>query len=167
MNYGRKMAEYYLAGECIDGHRVHIRAKKVPEKSMSYVESPTGFKGLKYRCSRDGDSVIKISLPTSIAECAKSRCPSVHLEAGDTLKCERFFFIAESRNNVIQKSFDVKMMSGQHECKEGTPDARVYAEIEAPFSGIAHAVDKRLQELAEQRQNLSIKGSSESGIITQ
>ena len=159
------MAEYYLAGECIDGHRVHIRAKKLPEKSMSYVESPTGFKGLKYRCSRDGCSEVKISLPTSVAESAKSKCPSVHLDVGDTLKCERFYFIAESRSNVIQKCFDVKMMSGQHECKEGTPDARVYAEIEAPFSGIAHAVDKRLQELAEQSQNLSLIATSGSGVF--
>lgn len=167
LNLESKMAELFLAGDCVDGHRVHIRAKKVPEKSFSYVESPTGFKGLKYRCSRDGSSVIKISLPTAMAKVAKSKYPSVHLEVGDTLKCEKFYFIAESRKNVIQKDFEVKMMSGQHECSEGSPDARVYAEIEAPFSGIAHAVDKRLQELAEQQRTLSIKEGPISGALTQ
>ena len=161
------MAELYLAGECVDGHRVHIRAKKVPEKSTSYVESPTGFKGLKYRCSRDGSSVIKISLSTEMAKVALSKCPSVHLEVGDTLKCEKFYFIAESNRNVIQKSFEVKMMSGRHECSEGSPDARVYAEIEIPFSGIIHAVDKRLQELAEQQRALSIEAAPISGSLTQ
>ena len=42
------------------------------------------------------------------------------------------------------------MMSGQHECHEGTPDVRVYAEIEAPFESIVHAAEKRLLEMKKQ-----------------
>ena len=38
-------------------------------------------------------------------------------------------------------------MSGRHECSEGTPDVRVYAEIEAPFESIVHAAEKRLLEM--------------------
>lgn len=160
------MAEFYLGGECIDGHRVHIRAKKVPEKSLCYVESPTGFNGLKYRCSRDGCSIIEISLSQEIANVSKSKCPSVHLNVEDSLKCEKFYFIAETRKNVIQKNFEVKMMSGRHECSEGTPEARVYAEIEVPFSGIAHAVDQRLQDLTKERAS-SINGPSINIALTQ
>ena len=153
------MAEFYTAGECVDGHRVHIRAKKVPEKSTSYVESPTGFKGLKYKCSRDGSSEIQIALPNEIAQIAKVKCSNVHLNVGDTLKCNKFYFIAQTTKNVIQKNFEVTMMSGRHECSEGTPEARVYAEIEAPFDSIAHAVEKRMKELSA-LQNKQIEEST-------
>ena len=42
------------------------------------------------------------------------------------------------------------MLSGRHECNEGKPDVRVYAEIEAPFASIVHAAEKKLKELQVQ-----------------
>ena len=43
-------------------------------------------------------------------------------------------------------------MSGRHECNEGTPDVRVYAEIESSFESIAKAADKKLLEMKRQKE---------------
>lgn len=146
------MAEYYNEGECIDGKRVLLKAKKMVPYPAAYVTSPTGFKGIKYKCSRDGESEIKIALPEDNAKEAIERKPSVHLIQGDTLKCNKYFFIAETRKKLT--CFDVAMMSGRHECSEGQPDVRVYAEIESPFESIVHATKKRMFEI-DKRKRLS------------
>ena len=145
------MAEYYSEGECIDGKRVRLRAKKMVAYPAAYVTSPTGFKGIKYKCSRDGDSEIKIALSEDKAKEAVEKKPSVHLSESDTLKCNRYYFIAETRRKL--PCFNLTMMSGRHECSEGQPDVRVYVEIEAPFESIVHATEKRMLEM-EERKNL-------------
>lgn len=140
------MAEYYKQGECIDGSRVNIKAKRIDPKIGSYVVSPTGFKGIKHKCSRDGTSEIIITLSDETTKKALELKPTVHLETGDRLKCNKFFFIAETKRKL--NCFNVTMMSGQHECSEGKPDVRVYAEIEMPFESIVKAADKKLNELS-------------------
>lgn len=55
------------------------------------------------------------------------------------------------------------MMSGRHECSEGTPDVRVYAEIETPFENIAHAADKKLVEV--KRQNTLGNNNLIAGVL--
>lgn len=111
----------------------------------TYITSPTGFKGTKYKCSRDGTTEITVALPTADGEAAIAKKPSVHIAVGDRLKCNRAFFIAQTHRRL--NCFKVTMMSGQHECNEGTPDVRIYAEIEAPFESIVHAAEKRLLEM--------------------
>ena len=139
------MAEYYNGGDCIDGKRVLIKFKKLVQQANAYIASPTGFKGRKYKCSRDGTTEITVALPSNDAKTAATKKPSVHLAVGDRLKCNRAYFIAETTKKL--NCFKVTMMSGQHECHEGTPDVRVYAEIEAPFESIVHAAEKRLLEM--------------------
>lgn len=137
------MAEFYNTGESIDGERVLVSVKKyVPE---TYTVSPTGFKGVKYKCSRDGKSSIAKSLTAEQIKAAKEKVLSLHTDVGDTLNCNRQFFIAETRRRL--NCFNVTMMSGRHECNEGKPDVRVYAEIEAPFASIVNAAEKKLKEL--------------------
>ena len=144
------MAEYYNSGDCIDGKRVLIKFKKIQMQSNTYIMSPTGFKGTKYKCSRDGSTEISVALSSDDAKKASELKPSVHLEVGDRLKCNRVYFIAQTPKKL--NCFDVTMMSGRHECNEGTPDVRVYAEIEAPFSSIANAADKKLLEMKAQKE---------------
>ena len=139
------MAEYYKNGECIDGKRVLIKFKKIQMQPNTYIMSPTGFKGTKYKCTRDGITEIKVALPSEDAIKATELKSTVHLDVGDTLKCNRAFFIAQTPRKL--NCFDVTMMSGRHECSEGKPDVRVYAEIEAPFENIVHAADQKLIEL--------------------
>ena len=116
----------------------------------TYLVSPTGFKGTKYKCSRDGSTEISVALPFEDAEKASMHKPSVHLEFGDRLKSKRAFFIAKTPRKL--NCFEVTMMSGRHECSEGTPDVRVYAEIETPFESIANAAEKKLLELKKQKE---------------
>ena len=144
------MAEYYNSGDCIDGKRVLIKFKKIQMQPNTYIMSPTGFKGTKYKCSRDGSTEISVALSSDDAKKAVELKPSVHLEVGDRLKCNRAFFIAQTPKKL--NCFDVTMMSGRHECSEGTPDVRVYAEIEAPFSSIVNAADKKLLEMKAQKE---------------
>lgn len=125
------MAEFYNNGECIDGKRVLIRFKKILQQPNTYIVSPTGFKGTKYKCSRDGSAEITMSLSVDDTEAAVQLKPAVHFNVGDSLKCKKVFFIAQTPKKL--NCFDVTMMSGRHECSEGTPDVRVYAEIETPF----------------------------------
>ena len=145
------MAEYYGGGDCIDGRKVFIRTKKYQCMPNSYIESPTGFKGIKYKCSRDGYSEIKIALSTEETKNATKKKPSLHFEKGDAIKCKKFYFIAESRRKL--NCFKVAMMSGRHECSEGLPDVRVYAEIEAPFDSIKNAVEAKLLEIKKRLTN--------------
>lgn len=142
------MTEFYNNGECIDGERVLIRFKKILPQPNTYIVSPTGFKGTKYKCSRDGSAEISKSLSADETEAAVKLKPSVHLEVGDCLKCNKVFFVAQTRKKL--NCFRVTMMSGRHECNEGTPDVRIYAEIETPFESIAHAADKKLMEVRKQ-----------------
>lgn len=142
------MAEFYNGGDCIDGKRVLIRFKKIVPQPNTYILSPTGFKGTKYKCSRDGSTEITVALPSTESETASIKKPSVHLAVGDRLKCNRAFFIAQTPRKL--KCFKVTMMSGQHECHEAIPDVRIYAEIEAPFESIIHAAEKRLLEMKKQ-----------------
>lgn len=144
------MAEYYNSGDCIDGKRVLIKLKRIQMQPNTYIMSPTGFKGTKYKCSRDGSTEISVALSSDEAKKASELKPSVHLEVGDRLKCNRAFFIAQTPKKL--NCFDVTMMSGRHECSEGIPDVRVYAEIEAPFSSIANAADKKLLEMKAQKE---------------
>jgi len=144
------MAEYYNSGDCIDGKRVLIKFKKIQMQPNTYIMSPTGFKGTKYKCSRDGSTEISVALSSDEAKKALELKPSVHLEVGDRLKCNRAYFIAQTPKKL--NCFVVTMMSGRHECSEGTPDVRVYAEIEAPFSSIANAADKKLLEMKAQKE---------------
>lgn len=144
------MAEYYSSGDCIDGKRVLIKFKRIQMQPNTYIMSPTGFKGTKYKCSRDGSTVISVALSSDDAKKASELKPSVHLEVGDRLMCNRAYFIAQTPKKL--KCFDVKMMSGRHECSEGTPDVRVYAEIETSFSGIANAAEKKLMEMKAQKE---------------
>ncbi len=109
-----------------------------------YVESFTA-KGTKYKCSRDGISEITVALPMADGEAAIEKKPSVHIAVGDRLKCKRAFFIAQTHRRL--NCFKVTMMSGRHECNEGIPDVRIYAEIEASFENIVHAAEKRLLEM--------------------
>lgn len=143
------MAEYYLSGECIDGKHVLIRFKKIQMQPNTYLMSPTGFKGTKYKCSRDGSTEISVGLIADDVENAVRLKQSVHLSVGDRLKCNKAFFIAETRKKL--NCFDVTMMSGRHECSEGTPDVRVYAEIETPFESIVHAAENKLLEIQKQK----------------
>ena len=144
------MAEYYNSGDCIDGKRVLIKFKKIQMQPNTYIVSPTGFKGTKYKCSRDGSTEISVALSSDDVKKALEFKPSVHLEVGDSLKCNRAYFIAQTPKKL--NCFDVTMMSGRHECSEGTPDVRVYAEIEAPFLSIANLADKKLLEMKAQKE---------------
>lgn len=142
------MAEYYNSGDCIDGKRVLIRFKRIQMQPNTYIMSPTGFKGTKYKCSRDGCTEISVALQSEKAPKALELKPSVHLETGDRLKCNRAYFIAETPRKL--NCFAVTMMSARHECSEGTPDVRVYAEIETPFESIANAAEKKFLEIKKQ-----------------
>ena len=144
------MAEYYNSGDCIDGARILIRFKKIQMQPNTYIVSPTGFKGTKYKCSRDGTTEITNVLSQEEAKNALEKKSSVHIEDGDRLKCEKAYFIAQTPRKL--NCFKVTMMSGRHECSEGTPDVRVYAEIETPFAGIANAADNRLVEMKKQTE---------------
>ncbi len=144
------MAEYYNNGDCIDGKRVLIRFKKIHPQPNTYIVSPSGFKGTKYKCSRDGITEISVALPLDESEKVTERKSSVHLEAGDRLKCNKAYFVAQTPKKL--NCFKVTMMSGQHECSEGTPDVRVYAEIEAPFASIVKAAEKKLLEMRQQKE---------------
>ena len=144
------MAEYFNSGDCIDGKRVHIKFKKIQRQPNTYIMSPTGFKGTKYKCSRDGSTEISVALSSDEAKKASELKPTVHLEVGDRLKSNRAYFIAQTPKKL--NCFDVTMMSGRHECSEGTPDVRVYAEIEAPFSSIANAAYNKLLEMKQQKE---------------
>ena len=106
------MAEFYNGGDWIDGLRVLIRFKKIVPQPNTYILSPTGFKGTKYKCSRDGSTEITVALPSTESETASTKKPSVHLAVGDRLKCNRAFFIAQTPRKL--KCFKVTMMSGQH-----------------------------------------------------
>ena len=139
------MSEYYNGGDCIDGKRVLIKFKKIVHQANTYISSPTGFKGTKYKCSRDGSTEITIALQSDDAKNASTKKSTVNLAVGDSLKCNRAFFIAQTPKKL--NCFKVTMMSGQHEGHEGIPDVRVYAEIEAPFESIVHAAEKRLYEM--------------------
>jgi len=133
------MTELYKSGECIDGAKVKILAKKLI--ASSYTVSPTGFKGIKYHCSRDGSATIVKALDaSSIATVQEKNC-NVHLNVGDFIKCNSFFFIAQTTRRL--NCFKISMMSGRHECHEGTPNVRVYAQIERPFESIVKALEKR------------------------
>ncbi len=152
------MSEYYQSGDCIDGKRVLIKFKKIQPQANTYITSPTGFKGAKYKCSRDGTTEITVEESSEQQKTAREKKPTVHLGIGDRLKCKGAYFIAQTPKKL--KCFKVKMMSGRHECQEGTPDVRVYAEIEAPFESIVHAAENRLlemkkaAEIAEKKQSL-------------
>ena len=156
------MAEYYNSGDCIDGKRVLIRFKRIQMQPNTYVMSPTGFKGTKYKCSRDGSTEISVALPAEDAKKASELKPSVHLEVGDLLKCNRAYFIAKTPKKL--NCFAVTMMSGRHECSEGTPDVRVYAEIEAPFESIAKAAEKKLLEMKKQ---MELEGSKPQAALSE
>lgn len=86
------MAEFYNNGECIDGKRVLIRFKKILQQPNTYIVSPTGFKGTKYKCSRDGSAEITMSLSVDDTEAAVQLKPAVHFNVGDSLKCKKVFF---------------------------------------------------------------------------
>lgn len=144
------MAEYYLEGECIDGKRVLLELKKIPN-SFVFSTSPTGFKGVKYKCSRDCFAKITTILEKTVYDSAKGKKSTVHLDIDDAIKCNKLFFVAESKRKL--NCFDVKMMSGRHECSKGTPDVRVYAEIETPFASIMNAIDARLLKEQQKRSN--------------
>ena len=154
------MAEFFNGGDCLDGKRVLTRFKKITYQPNTYISSPTGFKGTKYKCSRDGRVEITIALPSEMAEAAKAKKPSVHVEVGDTLKCEKAFFIAETIKKL--NCFGVTMMSGRHECNEGQPNVRVYAEIVSPFENIVHAAEKKLIEM---ERNLQLLNGDPSNLI--
>lgn len=149
------MAEYYKSGECIDGHRVHLQFKMMKPKVGSYLVAPTGFKGIKYKCSRDGLSRVVIPLDDEEKKIALNHVTDVHLLKDDTLIANKFYFIAETKRCL--NCFKVKMMSGQHECKMGKPDVRVYAEIEKPFEQIVHAVENKIRELVNHKNNLAVE----------
>jgi len=155
------MAEFYNTGESIDGDRVLISVKKYV--AGTYTVSPTGFKGIKYKCYRDGKSSIEKSLTKEQIIVAQKNVPSIHTDVGDTLKCNRQFFIAESKKRLT--CFNVTMMSGRHECNEGQPDVRVYAEIEAPFASIVKASEKKLKEL-QAKTSKQIEGQVRNAIAS-
>lgn len=142
------MAEFYKSGDCIDGNRVLIKFKKIQMQPNTYIMSPTGFKGTKYKCSRDGSTEITSILSSDEAKVSSSLKPTVHLDMGDRLKGNRVFFIANTPRKL--NCFKIRMMSGRHECSEGTPDVRVYAEIEAPFESIFHAAEQKFHEMKQQ-----------------
>lgn len=144
------MAEYFEQGECIDGHRVLITTRRLDYKSFS--EAPTGFKGIKYNCSLNSRSFVETSLSMEDANAAKEKKKNVHCTQGDELNCSKMYFIAESIRKL--NCFKVTMMSGQHECSQGKPDYRVYAEIQTPFEHIVHAAEKKLQEMRQSNQLL-------------
>lgn len=144
------MAEYYNNGDCIDGKRVLIKFKKIQMQPKTYIVSPSGFKGTKYKCSRDGITEISVALPLEESEKVSELKPTVHLAEGDRLKCNKAFFIAQTPRKL--NCFNVVMMSGRHECSEGTPDVRVYAEIEAPYESIVKAAEKKLIEMTQQKE---------------
>lgn len=137
------MAEYYQQGDCLDGHRVQITTRKLESKSFSVA--PTGFKGFKYNCSLNSKAIIDIPLSIEDVKTAKEKKTNVHCTQGDGVNCSKMYFIAETTRKL--NCFKVTMMSGQHECSQGKPDTRVYAEIQTPFEHIIHATEKKLQEL--------------------
>lgn len=139
------MVEYYQQGECVDGHRVQITTRKLESKSFSLA--PTGFKGLKYNCSLNSKSIIDTPLSIEDEKTAKKKKKTVHCAQGDGLNCSKMYFIAETTRKL--NCFKVGIMSGQHECSQGKPDTRVYAEIQTPFEHIIHATEKKLQELRQ------------------
>ncbi len=149
------MSEFYQNGDKIDGNRVHISVKKLDFKGL--VTSPTGFMGVKYNCSRDCYSEIVISLDEDkIQEIANNeKLRSIYLEIGDALKCGKLFFVAETKRKL--NCFRVTMMSGRHECNDGQPDVRVYAEIQKPFDQIVHAVEKKQKELLSANNPIQIE----------
>lgn len=144
------MSEYYNSGDCIDGKRVLIKFKRIQMQPNTYIMSPTGFKGTKYKCSRDGTTEISVTLSSEEAKNAAKLKPNVHLAVGDCLKCNRAYFIAKTPRKL--NCFSVSMMSGRHECSEGTPNVRVYAEIESSFDSIACAAKKKLLEMKKQKE---------------
>ena len=139
------MAEFFKQGECIDGHRVLIITRKLDFKSFN--AAPTGFKGMKYNCSLNSKSVIDTPLSQKSIDTAQNKKTTVHCAQGDSLNCSKMFFIAETSRKL--NCFRVTMMSGQHECSQGKPDTRVYAEIQTPFEHIVHASEKKLQKLGQ------------------
>lgn len=139
------MTELYKAGECIDGAKVKIIAKKLI--ASSYTVSSTGFKGIKYKCSRDGVATIVKALDNNQIKEVLEMQRNVHLDVGDFIKCNSYFFIAQTSKRL--NCFKITMMSGRHECHEGTPEVRVYAQIERPFESIANALEKRRNKLLE------------------
>ena len=136
------MAEFFDQGDCIDGHRVLVTARRLDFKG--YYTSPTGFKGVKYNGSRNCKSVIETPLSEEDKEAAIKKKKGVHYTQEDELNCDKLYFVAETNRSL--NCFKVTMMSGRHECKEGKPDCRVYAEIQTPFEHIVNAAMKKLEE---------------------
>lgn len=141
------MEEFYREGECIDGEKVHIKSKKIVRQSPTV--SPTGFTGIKYKCSRVGSAEIIKALSEKDSKLAMMRNEDIHLNVGDRLRCDSFYFIAKSMKDVTGL-FNVTMMSGRHECNEGTPKVRVYAEIQTPFAHLSNDID------TSQKNNLKV-----------
>lgn len=131
------MTVFYNKSDAIDGERVHIKSKKFVPAVM--FRSKTGFKGIKYKCSRGCYANIVKELDLSIRQSLNNNQSSIHFDINDELQCEALFFIAETAKH-IDKCLEVTMMSGRHECMEGTPDCRLYAEIEYPFEHIINAL---------------------------
>lgn len=140
------MAVFYNNSDAIDGERIHIKSKKFIPATIS--KSKTGFKGIKYKCSRSCYAKIVKELDTSIKESLNGCQNNLHLDINDELQCDTLFFIAETMKR-IDKCLNVTMMSGRHECMEGTPDCRMYAEIEHPFEHVMNAILKK-QNVLEQ-----------------
>ena len=136
------MTECYLAGEALDGAKVQLEVRKIIPTGPAI--SPTGFNGLKYKCSRNCNAVIKIQNANDIIEGIQGISKGILTKANDSLKCLNFFIIHEGFKPI--KSLKVRMMSGRHECQCGTPDNRIYAEIEQPFEQIVNALNKKKLE---------------------
>jgi hypothetical protein len=134
------MTEYYETHDAIDGRKVFLRIKKLVPSTP--VKSPTGFLGIKYKCSLDCYAEIKLKHAEEELKIITSNSRHIAVNVGDCLKCNRLFFIHEGLKRI--NNFKVTMMSGRHECSECTSKNRIYAEIEQPFDQIVHAIEKRL-----------------------
>ena len=146
------MAVFYNKSDAIDGERVHIKSKKIVPAVI--FKSKTGFKGIKYKCSRGCYANIVKELDQSIKESLCGNQSNIHFDINDELQCEALFLIAETVRR-IDKCLDVTMMSGRHECMEGTPNCRMYAEIEHPFEHVMNAILKK-QIVIEQGESCLI-----------
>ena len=51
---------------------------------------------------------------------------------------------------LVDTNVNVTIMSRRHECNEGKPDVRVYADIKVPIASIVNAAEKKIKELHAQ-----------------
>lgn len=136
------MTECYLAGEALDGAKVHIEVRKIIP--ICPAKSPTGFNGIKYKCSRNCNAVIEVQNSEEVIKKISEKSDKILTHASDSLKCLNLFIVHEGSKLI--NNLKVGMMSGRHECKCGTPVNRIYAEIEQPFEQIVNALNKKKLE---------------------